>query len=165
MEEKTKILTFFQKDCYPYFRSVGFLADNANVIFNIIIEMRNVCVAAEKEDTILIHKHMGLCAESIANYATINDLKLSEVLSNHTHNDMEIITSGLDLEHYLEKIKNDLSFVKDMSQSEKAEFVQKCWISLFPPEYHDFFIKISRILNATIQDNKIKNPNNNQLLN
>lgn len=157
-EQITKSLTFFQANCFKAYKSLGFTADNANTIFGIIIEMRNLVISAENQDTILLHKHMGLCAEVVANYATINSIKLSEAIGNKTHQAMSSKTELLDLEFYLEKIKDDLAFVKDMSDGEKTEFVQKCWVCIFPEEYHDDFIKIDRILKMTIEDNKIKYP-------
>ena len=157
-EEKIKSLVFFQANCFKSHRSLGFNIDNANAIFGIIIEMRNIVVAAENQDTILLHKHMGLCSQSLSDYATINSIKLSDVLPNNSHEKMTERTQGLDLEFYLEKIKDDLSFVKDMSDDEKIEFIQKTWVCIFPEDYHDDFIKVDRILKKTIEDNKIKYP-------
>jgi hypothetical protein len=157
-EEKIKSLVFFQSNCFKAHRSLGFNADNANAIFGIIIEMRNIVVAAENQDTILLHKHMGLCSQALSDYATINSIKLSDILINTSHEEMTYKTQGLDLEFYLEKIKDDLSFVKDMSEDEKIEFIQKTWVCIFPENYHDDFIKVDRILKSTIKDNQIKYP-------
>ena len=63
------------------------------------------------------------------------------------------------MEYYLEKIRDDLSFINDMHSEDKREFIQKCWVSIFPDEYHDEFIKVERILVANVEDNKIKYPN------
>jgi len=156
--EKIKSLIFFQANAFKAYRSLGFNAETANILFGIIIEMRNLVVASEQEDTILLHKHMWLCAEFLANYATINGIKLSEAIGHLSHEKMTITTDGVDLESYLEKIKDDLSFVKDMSEDDKIEFIQKCWVCIFPEEYHDDFIKIDRILKILIEDNKIKYP-------
>lgn len=157
-EEKIKSLVFFQSNCFKVHRNIGFNADNANAIFGIIIEMRNIVVAAENQDTILLHKHMGFCAQALSDYATINSIKLSDVLIDSSHEEMTYKTQGLDLEFYLEKIKDDLSFVKDMSDDEKIEFIQKTWVCIFPEDYHNDFIKVDRILKSTIKDNQIKYP-------
>jgi hypothetical protein len=158
LQNKVKSLTHFQSNSFKTYKTLGFNADNANVVFGIIIEMRNLICAAESQDTILLHKHMGICASFVANYATINSLKLSSVFGDYSHYEMEDITSTVDLEYYLTKIKDDLSFVKDMKEDDKKEFIQKCWVCIFPDEYHDDFIKIDRILSANIEDNKIKYP-------
>ena len=100
---------------------------------------------------------MGACAEHVSNYATVNSIKLSEAIHKEIIKE-EMESSVNDLEHYLEQIKNDMSFVKDMKDSEKIEFIQKCWVSIFPEEYSIDFIKIERILKSTIEDNKIKFP-------
>jgi len=157
-EEKIKSLVFFQANCFKAYRTLGFTADNSNTIFGFIIEMRNLVVAAEANDTILLHKHMGLCTEVLANYCTINSIRLCDAIGKVDYNEMVLKVELLDLEYYLEKIKDDLSFVKDMSESDKIEFAQKCWISIFPEEYHNDFLKIDRILKTTIEDNKIKYP-------
>lgn len=156
-ENKLKALNVFQQNAFKGYRTLGFSADNANTIFGIIIEMRNLVLAAEAQDTILLHKHMGLCTEVLANYATINSIKL-EVVVYKSHEEITKTTVLTDLEHYLEQIKNDLSFVKDMKDEDKIEFVQKCWACIFPEEYCDDFLKIDRILKSTIEDNKIKYP-------
>lgn len=153
---KQPILELFQNECFKTFRSLGFSADNANTIFDIIIEMRNIYVSAKKKDTILLHKHMGLCIGAISNYATVNDINLAQVITERTYSEIEEATGYIDLEFYLEKIKDDLSFVKDMDDVHKIEFIQKCWVCTFPEEYHNDFLKIERILKNTIQDNKIK---------
>ncbi len=158
LEQKQKLLTIFQSNSFKTHKTLGFTADTTNVVFSIIIEMRNLVCAAEKSDTILLHKHMGICAGIVANYATINDLKIANVLGDYLHSEMEFTTTNLDLEYYLEKIRDDLSFVKDMKESDKIEFIQKCWISIFPEDYHDDFIKVGRILVANVEDNKIKYP-------
>lgn len=157
-EERQKSLIFFQANCFKCYRRLGFNADNVNTIFGIIIEMRNIVVAAENQDTILLHKHMGLCAEALANYSTTNGIKLSDAVGKDSHESMTLNTSSLDLEYYLEKIKDDLSFVRDMSENDKIEFVQKSWVCIFPEEYHEDFIKVDRVLKKTIEDNKIKYP-------
>jgi len=156
IEEKVKLLNSFQATCFKAFRSIGFTGDNATTIFGIIIEMRNVILAAEKEDTILLHKHMGLCAEMLANYATINSIVLEEAVAHFTHRKMTDLTTDLDLEYYLEKIKDDMTFVKDMSEDSKTEFIQKCWVCIFPEDYCDDFLKIDRILKVVMNNNKIK---------
>jgi hypothetical protein len=157
-EDIIKTLNYFQSNAFKTYKSLGFGADNANIIFGIIIEMRNLVTAAEAEDTILLHKYMGECANYIANYAVVHSLKLSEVLTKKSHSEMAEATDLVDLEYYLEKIKDDLGFVKDMQENEKIEFIQKCWICTFPEEYHDDFIKTDRILRANIEDNKVKYP-------
>lgn len=156
-EEQIKALKAFQKNAFKAFRTLGFGSDNTNTIFGIIIEMRNLVLAAEAQDTILLHKFMGLCSEHVANYCTVNSLQL-ECVIDQSHALIEEKTSLTDLEHYLELIRNDLSFVKDMPESEKIEFVQKCWVCIFPEEYCEDFIKIDRILKGVIEDNKIKYP-------
>lgn len=156
-EEQIKALKAFQKNAFKAFRTLGFGSDNTNTIFGIIIEMRNLVLAAEQQDTILLHKFMGLCSENVANYCTVNDLKL-ECVVDKTHALIEEETSLTDLEEYLQKIRQDLSFIQDMKESEKIEFVQKCWVCIFPEEYCEDFIKIDRILKATIENNKIKYP-------
>lgn len=157
-EEKEKALVFFQANCFKCHRTLGFNVDNANSIFGIIIEMRNIVVAAEQRDTILLHKHMGLCAEALANYASTNSIHLKDAVGQETHESMTANTSALDLEFYLEKIRDDLSFIKDMTEEEKTEFIQKTWVCIFPEEYHDDFIKVERILTKAIKDNEIKYP-------
>jgi glycosyltransferase involved in cell wall biosynthesis len=156
-EDKIKSLVYFQSNCFKAYRTLGFHADNTNTLFGIIIEMRNIVKAAEKQDTILLHKFMGTCAEYIANYATINGIDLKRIIRK-SHISMTEKTEFTELEDYLEKIKNDLAFVKDMHEEEKEEFIQKCWVCVFPEEYHEDFIKIDRILKSTIEDNKIKYP-------
>lgn len=157
-EEKKKSLTNFQALSFKTYKTLGFNADNANTIFGVIIEMRNLVLAAEKEDTVLLHKHMGECAAYVANYATINSISLAKAIGSFGHLQMTEKTEMLDLEYYLEKIKDDLSFVTDMQEKDKEEFVQKCWVCIFPEDYHDDFIKVDRILNTNIEDNKIKYP-------
>jgi len=157
-ENKLNSLEQFQKNCFKAYKTLGFSADNSNIVFEIIIQMRNLVVSAEAQDTILLHKHMGLCAEAIANYATVNSIKLKIAISKNSHQKMFLDTDSLDLEYYLEKIKNELAFVNDMEDSEKIGFIQKCWISVFPEEYHDDFLKVDRILKTVIEDNKIKFP-------
>jgi hypothetical protein len=66
---------------------------------------------------------------------------------------MQDETELLDLEFYLEKIKDDMSFVKDMKESERTEFIRSVDFC-FPDEYHNDFIKVERILHGTIVDNK-----------
>lgn len=156
-EEQIKTLKAFQKNAFKAFRTLGFNSDNTNTIFGIIIEMRNLVLAAEQQDTILLHKFMGLCSEHIANYCTVNNLKLECVVAK-SHALIEEQTSLLDLEHFLQLIKDDLSFVTDMKESDKIEFVQKCWVCVYPEEYCEDFIKIDRILKGAIEDNKIKYP-------
>lgn len=156
-DEQIKALKTFQKNAFKAFRTLGFNSDNTNTIFGIIIEMRNLVKAAEMQDTILLHKFMGLCSEHVANYCTVNNLKL-ECVVDKSHALIEEQTSLIDLEEYLQKIKEELSFVQDMKDSEKIEFVQKCWVCIFPEDYCEDFIKIDRILKATIHDNKIKYP-------
>lgn len=156
-EEQIKVLKDFQKNAFKAFRSLGFNSDNSNTIFGIIIEMRNLVLAAEQQDTILLHKFMGLCTEHVANYCTVNNLKL-ECVIDKSHALIEEKTSLTDLETYLQQIKDELSFVQDMKDSEKIEFIQKCWVCIYPEEYCEDFIKIERILKATIEDNKIKYP-------
>jgi len=158
LEEKLTAIKKFQISSFKPCKTLGFYADTANVIFSIIIEMRDIVNAAEQQDTILLHKRMGICASSIANYATVNSLKLIDALRNYDYGELEQATEGYDLEDYLKKIKDDLSFFRDMKESEKIQFIQKCWISVFPDEYHDDFIKVERILNNTIEDLKIKSP-------
>jgi hypothetical protein len=157
-EEKIKSLIFFQSNSFKYFRRIGFSGEIASSVFGIIIEMRNIILAAEKEDTILLHKYMGFCAEALANYATINDVRLDEALLSLSHSDMTVMTQDLDLEYYLEQIRDDMTFVKDMAQNKKVEFVQKCWVCIFPEDYCEDFIKIDRILKTIVADNKIKYP-------
>lgn len=157
-EEKEASLKTFQALSFKGYKTLGFSADNANIIFGIIIEMRNIILAAEKEDTILLHKHMGDCASFVANYSTVNSVLLQKAVSNLSHLEMTEMTEQLDLEYFLEKIKDDLSFVKDMKEEDKIEFVQKCWVCIFPEDYHDDFIKVDRILKRNIEDNKIKYP-------
>lgn len=156
-EQKITILNKFQTKSYSSFRSLGFSADTSNTIFGIIIEMRNIVLSAEKEDTILLHKHIGLCTEHLANYATANDIKLSDAVLENYHLMVEK-TEAIDLEEYLEKIKDDLTFTQDIKEHDKIAFIQKCWISIFVDDYHDDFIKIERILKRVIEDNKIKFP-------
>lgn len=156
-EEQIKALKAFQKNAFKAFRKLGFNSDNANTLFGIIIEMRNLVKAAEMQDTILLHKFMGLCGEHVANYCTVNNLQL-ECVAAKSHALIEEQTSLIDIEEYLQKIREELSFVQDMKDSEKIEFVQKCWVCIFPEEYCEDFIKIDRILRATIEDNKIKYP-------
>lgn len=156
-EEQVKTLKDFQKNAFKAYKTLGYNSDNSNTIFGIIIEMRNLVLAAEKQDTILLHKFMGLCTEHVANYCTVNSIDFSKVIDK-SHALIEEQTSMTDLEYYLEQIKNDLSFVKDMKESEKIEFVQKCWVCIYPEEYCEDFIKIERILKANIEDNKIKYP-------
>ena len=156
-QEIKTTLASFQKEAFKAYKTLGFNVDNANTIFGIIIGMRNLVLAAEAQDTILLHKFMGACAEHLSNYATVNSIKISEAIHKGIIEE-EIEASVNDLEHYLEQIKNDMSFVKDMKDSEKIEFIQKCWVSIFPEEYSIDFIKIERILKSTIEDNKIKFP-------
>jgi hypothetical protein len=152
-----KELTTFQKQSFKIHRPIGFYADTANIVFTMIIEMRNLVTAAETSDTILLHKHIGLCAQAIANYATLNSLKLENCIIED-YQQMMINTDSVELEFFLEKIRDDLSFVNDMSALDKTEFIQKSWIAIFPEEYHNAFLKIDRILKQSIDDNKIKYP-------
>lgn len=159
MENKIKLasLKHFQSNCFKVFRRAGFAIDTSSTIFGIIIEMRNVIISAEKEDTILLHKNMGLCAECISNYATINGIELSEAL-DFSHAKMMEKTLQYDLEYYLEAILEDMTFIKDMNEDLRISFIQKCWVSLFPIEYGNDYLKIDRILKTVVSDNKIKFP-------
>jgi ABC-type transport system involved in Fe-S cluster assembly fused permease/ATPase subunit len=158
LKDKVTCLDYFQRNAIKTYASLGFTNDISNVIFGIIIGMRNLVVAAEQQDTILLHKHMGTCAWYIANYATINNLKIAVIIGGSTYEEMEEETNEIDLELFLQHIKDDISFVKTMSYELKIQFIHKCWISLFPSYYDNDFIKIDRILKTNIQDNKIKYP-------
>lgn len=156
-KEIEKSLNDFQVDSFKGFTLMGFNLDIPNVIFGIIIEMRNIVLSAEKRDTILLHKYMGLSAQNIANFAEINNLKLSEVILEN-YKKMEERTAFLDLEYFLELIRKELSLVNEMAIEDKKLFLQKCWICTFIEEYHNDFLKTHKILKQSIEDNKIKYP-------
>ena len=152
-------LDWFQKFSEKTFISAGFNIDNCNVVFGIIIGMRNLVVASQKKDLILLHKSMGKVSWYLANYCSLNNLKISEVIANFSYLELILkVPDEVDLEYFLQKIKDEMSFVQDMSVEDKIEFVQKCWVCIFPKDYHDEFLKIDKILRQHIEDNKIKTP-------
>lgn len=158
LKDKQESLNYFQTNALKSYISLGFSGDNSNMIFGIIIEFRNMAIAATQQDTILLNKYMGIGVAYVANYASIHNLKLSTILDDYTHYELSDMVADFDLEDYLEKIKDDISFVKTMTDEEKSQFIIKCWVSIFPDVYHDDFIKIDRILKTNIEDNKIKYP-------
>jgi hypothetical protein len=157
--KKEKAFILFQNNAAKTYSSLGYSADISNCILGIIITMRDIVLSAESRDTILLHKHMGECAWYIANYASANNIKLADILSDFDYTSIESKLELSDLESYLQMIKDDLSFVKEMSESEKKEFIQKTWVSLFPEDYYTDFLKTDRILKTKTQEDKIKFPN------
>jgi hypothetical protein len=105
-----------------------------------------------------MNKFMGTGTWYLANYASLHNLKLDVILDDYKHHELLDGVYNLDLEDYLEQIKDDLSFVKTMSDGDKSNFIIKCWVSIFPDNYHNDFIMIDRILKTNIEDNKIKYP-------
>lgn len=158
LESRKETLDFFQKHAQKTARNINYGTDISSNVLGIMIEMRNICVAAEKEDTILLHKSMGNSAWHIANYASLNGLKLSSIIADNNYNDMHNETVNFDLEDYLESIKDDLTFQSEMSDNIKESFIIKTWISIFIPEYTNDFIKIDRILRTNVEDNIKKYP-------
>lgn len=157
MKNRGERLDWFQKQASKFYDSLGFNSDNMNTMFGFMVEMKNTVAAAEKSDTILFHKHMGLAAEWIANYCTVHGLKLSKAVDLDFF-DMEDEVADLDLEYFFEQIQKELQFKGNMSDDEKIKYVRKMWLSLMNPEYHNDFLKTDRILVTTIKDNEIKYP-------
>lgn len=156
-EEQLNSLETFQLNASKTYTSLGYSGDIPNIIFGFIIQCSRVIESMEKEDTILLHKHMGLCAWYIANYCTVNKLKLAEIIDEETLQ-FEMETDENSLEDYLQKIKDDISFNDEMSDKDKINFVRKMYVSTFPEQYHLDFIKVDRILTNTINDTKITQP-------
>lgn len=154
---RQKFLDWFQKNAYRTYIVLGYTTDNFNVLMGMIIEMRNIVVAVEKNDSILMHKHMGICSSYVANYCEINNLKLSNII-DIPHKEMESEVYMYDLEYFMEQMQDEVQVKADMTDEEKYKFVRKVWIAIFPNDYHDDWIKAERILQTLIEDNKIKYP-------
>lgn len=157
-EDIAATLDWFQRMASKTQHCAGFTVDNCSLIFGIIIEMRHIVVAAEKQDLILIHKHFGNCAWYIANYCTLHNMNLAGLISQYSHLELYALTNDEDMEFYLQQVKDDMIFIEDMTPENKIDFMRKCWISTFPDDYHDDFLKVDKILRQHIEDNKIKNP-------
>lgn len=156
--EKKRALDYFQSNSFKTYQTLGFTHDNSNLVFSIIIWMRNMANAADKEEFINLHIAMGIMASTIANYATVNDIKLSDILIDETHLEMEEMTEKKDLEYFLEKMIDELAFRGEMNEATKILFIKKCWVCTFPDNYHDDFGKIETMMVAQIEDLKIKHP-------
>lgn len=157
-KNKKDSLDYFQKHAEKTSKQYGYATDISSNVLGIMIEMRNICLGAEKNDTILLHKAMGNSAWHIANYTSLNNLKLSNIVANKSFDEMWLETHKTDLEEYLELIKDDLTFSSEMSDSDKELFIMKSWISIFISDYTNDFIKVDRILKSNVSDNKIKYP-------
>lgn len=152
-----KTLINFQANAAKSYSKLGFSADLANTVFGIIINIRNLCKAAEAADSVLMHKYMGVSMWYLANFCEGNFMSLADCIEDN-YDDMSFDLLTLELEDFLQQIQNEMTFISERSNEDKKQFVQKCWVTIFDEDYHANFIKIERILSRTIEDEKIKHP-------
>lgn len=147
-EQIRNSLLNFQSFCEKKSNSMGYSADISQSIFSYIIEMRNIMVAVDNQNTFQMHYAMGAATEAICKFASANRIVIADCLEKRTHTELFQKTSLFDFEHSLSKIKEDLDVSMDiqMSEEEKIEFIQKGFVSIYPESYFNDFLKIDRVL-------------------
>lgn len=147
-----KSLSNFQKACEKKIIRMGYASEISNSVFSFIVEMRNMMIAVEKRNTHDLHKHMGFATQALSNFASTNNIKLSDCLTRKTFVEIAVETDKFDFEHYLEIIKEDLnvSTKSEMNDKDKIKYIQKGFISIFPEDYFNDFIKIDRVFSNHI---------------
>lgn len=143
----------FQSFCEKKSNSMGYSADISQSIFSYIIEMRNIMVAVDNQNTFQMHHAMGCATEAICKFASANNIIVADCLEKRTYTEIFHETSLFDFEHSLSKIKEDLDVSIDiqMSEEEKIIFIQKAFISIYPESYYNDFLKIDRVLALHIE--------------
>lgn len=148
-----KCLDAFQVYCEEHSVKMGYASDISQSIFSYIIEMRNIMNAVANHNTFEMHNHMALALQAICNFASANNIVVSDCIVNKTYTELFYETMNFDFEHSLILIKEDLDVSNNiiMEEEEKINFIQKGFVSIFPEAYFFDFIKIDRIINLHIE--------------
>lgn len=147
----------FQKNALKTLPQLGFQNQESYVIYGLIVGMRNLVTSAQMQDSVLLHKHMGICSWYLANYCNAHNIKLSSCITMR-YEDMEFHIADRDMEYFIDQFRLEKSFEVELTSADRYDFVRRVWIAIFPMEYHNDFIKIDRIFNTNIEDNRIKYP-------